>query len=172
MKHLLLAAIIAQLSLATALVLPFDSWPHQRIRLPDVNIHFRYAGSGPPVLLVHGFPQYSVCINYTLIFFISTCTNCPAANLSHHRPHSRAKLYRHNPRPSRLRPIHHPTQQRLYFCYCLLRLESHPRLPQHNFCIHFCARQRMRPLRRPVHLVPIHCQTHRIFRICPPRFRI
>lgn len=66
MKHLLLSALIAQLSLAAALVLPFDSWPHQRIRLPDVNIHFRYAGSGPPLLLVHGFPQYSVCTKQTI----------------------------------------------------------------------------------------------------------
>lgn len=66
MKHLLLSALIAQLSLAAAFVLPFGSWPHQRIRLPDVNIHFRYAGSGPPLLLVHGFPQYSVRTKQTI----------------------------------------------------------------------------------------------------------
>ncbi|KAL6834277.1 Alpha/Beta hydrolase protein, partial [Trichoderma sp. SZMC 28015] len=38
----------------------FDDWAHQRIALEDVSIHFRYAGSGPPVLLVHGNPQYSL----------------------------------------------------------------------------------------------------------------
>ncbi|KAL7904758.1 Alpha/Beta hydrolase protein [Trichoderma velutinum] len=38
----------------------FDDWAHQRIALEDVSLHFRYAGSGPPVLLVHGNPQYSL----------------------------------------------------------------------------------------------------------------
>ncbi|KAH8901686.1 alpha/beta-hydrolase [Thozetella sp. PMI_491] len=38
----------------------FDSWPHQRIALDKVSIHFRYAGTGPPLLLVHGNPQYSL----------------------------------------------------------------------------------------------------------------
>ena len=41
---------------------PFDDWLYQRVALPDVNIYFRYAGTGPPVLLVHGFPQHSVSI--------------------------------------------------------------------------------------------------------------
>lgn len=38
----------------------FDSWAHQRVALDDVSIHLRYAGSGPPLLLVHGNPQYSL----------------------------------------------------------------------------------------------------------------
>ncbi|UKZ76931.1 hypothetical protein TrVFT333_004646 [Trichoderma virens FT-333] len=38
----------------------FDDWAHQRVALEDVSIHFRYAGSGPPVLLVHGNPQFSL----------------------------------------------------------------------------------------------------------------
>ncbi|KAH7253123.1 Alpha/Beta hydrolase protein [Fusarium solani] len=38
----------------------FDTWEHGRIALNDVSIHFRYAGSGPPVLLVHGNPQHSL----------------------------------------------------------------------------------------------------------------
>lgn len=38
----------------------FDDWSHQRIALEDVSIHFRYAGSGPPLLLVHGNPQFSL----------------------------------------------------------------------------------------------------------------
>ncbi|KAH9203898.1 Alpha/Beta hydrolase protein [Leptodontidium sp. 2 PMI_412] len=38
----------------------FDDWAHQRIALEDVSIHFRYAGTGPPLLLVHGNPQFSL----------------------------------------------------------------------------------------------------------------
>jgi len=38
----------------------FDDWEHERIQLGDVSIHFRYHGEGPPVLLVHGFPQHSL----------------------------------------------------------------------------------------------------------------
>ena len=43
-----------------AALIPFDSWEHQRVPLEDVNIHFRYAGKGPPLMLVHGVPQHSV----------------------------------------------------------------------------------------------------------------
>ena len=45
---------------AQAKLIPFDDWEHQRVALKDVNIHFRYAGKGAPLLLVHGFPQHSV----------------------------------------------------------------------------------------------------------------
>lgn len=38
----------------------FDDWEHERIQLDDVSIHFRYHGEGPPILLVHGFPQHSL----------------------------------------------------------------------------------------------------------------
>lgn len=38
----------------------FNSWAHQRVALNNSSIHFRYAGSGPPVLLVHGVPEHSV----------------------------------------------------------------------------------------------------------------
>ena len=47
------------LQLATDLM-PFDDWLYQRVALPDVNIYFRYAGTCPPVLLVHGYPKHSV----------------------------------------------------------------------------------------------------------------
>ena len=50
---LLLLSLILQLA-ATDLV-PFDDCLYQRVALPDVNIYFRYAGTGPPVLLVHGY---------------------------------------------------------------------------------------------------------------------
>ncbi len=39
---------------------PFDDWAHGMIQLPTVKLHFRYAGSGPPLLLIHGNPQHSV----------------------------------------------------------------------------------------------------------------
>ncbi|KAH8806063.1 Alpha/Beta hydrolase protein [Xylogone sp. PMI_703] len=38
----------------------FDDWAHQRIALENVSIHLRYAGKGPPVLLIHGSPQFSL----------------------------------------------------------------------------------------------------------------
>ncbi|KAI1384282.1 putative hydrolase [Hypoxylon trugodes] len=53
----LVAAIATQ---ATADLIPWDSWEHGRVALEDVSIHFRYAGSGPPLLLVHGNPQFSL----------------------------------------------------------------------------------------------------------------
>ncbi|KAK4442092.1 Alpha/Beta hydrolase protein [Podospora aff. communis PSN243] len=51
---------------AAALIAPsvsltiFDQWEHGRVALKDVSIHFRYAGSGPPLLLIHGNPQHSL----------------------------------------------------------------------------------------------------------------
>lgn len=48
------------LPFAAADLIPFDNWEYQRVALKDVNIFFRYAGTGPPILLVHGFPQHSV----------------------------------------------------------------------------------------------------------------
>jgi pimeloyl-ACP methyl ester carboxylesterase len=38
----------------------FDDWAHERIQLDGLSIHFRYHGTGPPILLVHGFPQHSL----------------------------------------------------------------------------------------------------------------
>ena len=55
---LLLLSLILQL--VTTDLVPFDDWLYQRVALPDANIFFRYAGTGPPVLLVHGYPQHSV----------------------------------------------------------------------------------------------------------------
>ncbi|RYP51203.1 hypothetical protein DL768_003409 [Monosporascus sp. mg162] len=54
----------AATTLATAVhatdLIPFDKWEHGRVALEDVSIHFRYAGTGPPLLLVHGNPQHSL----------------------------------------------------------------------------------------------------------------
>ncbi|KIW12205.1 hypothetical protein PV08_09481 [Exophiala spinifera] len=52
-------AVFATLS-ASAALKPFDDWAHQRVALANVSIHFRYAGSGPPILLAHGNPQFSL----------------------------------------------------------------------------------------------------------------
>ena len=48
-------------SVADAALIKIDDWHHQRIHLDDVQLHLRWAGSGPPLVLVHGFPQHSVC---------------------------------------------------------------------------------------------------------------
>ncbi|KAJ4424754.1 hypothetical protein N0V82_000473 [Gnomoniopsis sp. IMI 355080] len=47
-------------SSATAALSSFDDWPHLRVTLNDVSIHARYYGSGPPLVLVHGNPQFSL----------------------------------------------------------------------------------------------------------------
>lgn len=51
---------ITSLTGITHALTDFDDWAHQRIALQDVSIHLRYAGSGPPLLLVHGNPQHSL----------------------------------------------------------------------------------------------------------------
>jgi pimeloyl-ACP methyl ester carboxylesterase len=70
----LLSLLLATLVLSD--LTPFDEWKHLRVALEDVSIHVRYHGTGPPILLVHGFPQHSLtwhtigpilAQNYTLI---------------------------------------------------------------------------------------------------------
>jgi pimeloyl-ACP methyl ester carboxylesterase len=40
---------------------PFDSgWTHGRVKVGDADIFYRRAGNGPPVLLIHGWPQHSL----------------------------------------------------------------------------------------------------------------
>ncbi|KAI1052292.1 hypothetical protein LB507_007569 [Fusarium sp. FIESC RH6] len=51
---------LASLASVTTALSSFDTWSHGRVALNDVSIHFRYAGSGPPLLLVHGNPQHSL----------------------------------------------------------------------------------------------------------------
>lgn len=41
-------------------LIPFSDWKHLRVALENVSIHLRYAGSGPPIVLVHGYPQHSL----------------------------------------------------------------------------------------------------------------
>ncbi|KAI1205636.1 putative hydrolase [Annulohypoxylon truncatum] len=52
--------VLATLAQATADLTKWDDWEHGRVALQDVSIHFRYAGSGPPLLLIHGNPQFSL----------------------------------------------------------------------------------------------------------------
>ncbi|KZD08399.1 alpha/beta hydrolase [Oceanibaculum pacificum] len=35
----------------------FDGFEEARARVPDAEIHYRIGGSGPPLLLLHGYPQ-------------------------------------------------------------------------------------------------------------------
>ena len=55
--------MLLSLTILAHALTPFDEWAHQRIALQDVSIHLRYAGSGPPLLLVHGNPQHSLTWN-------------------------------------------------------------------------------------------------------------
>lgn len=38
----------------------FESFEHGRVQLGEVELHFRRAGSGPPMVLLHGWPQHSL----------------------------------------------------------------------------------------------------------------
>jgi len=38
----------------------FDDLQHGRARVGDVELHYRCGGSGPPVVLLHGWPQHSL----------------------------------------------------------------------------------------------------------------
>lgn len=38
----------------------FDAFEHGRARVGEIDLHFRRAGSGPPVVLLHGWPQHSL----------------------------------------------------------------------------------------------------------------
>ncbi|CAN8099542.1 unnamed protein product [Discula destructiva] len=59
--HAVRRAFLVQLFTAvTAALSLFDDWPHLRVTLNDVSIHARYYGSGPPLLLIHGNPQFSL----------------------------------------------------------------------------------------------------------------
>ncbi|XDG08907.1 hypothetical protein ABKA04_008522 [Annulohypoxylon sp. FPYF3050] len=53
-------SVLAVAAQATAELTKWDDWEHGRVALQDVSIHFRYAGSGPPLVLIHGNPQFSL----------------------------------------------------------------------------------------------------------------
>ncbi|OTA94142.1 hypothetical protein M434DRAFT_21084 [Hypoxylon sp. CO27-5] len=56
--------LLAVAARSTAALTKWDDWEHGRVALQDVSIHFRYAGSGPPLLLVHGNPQFSLTYQF------------------------------------------------------------------------------------------------------------
>ena len=65
MKELLLSRFTALLPFVSGACVPFDDWDYQRVALKDINILFRYAGTGPAVVLVRGFPLHSVsCLGF------------------------------------------------------------------------------------------------------------
>jgi hypothetical protein len=68
--------ILAFSQLVLAQLSNFDDWEHERIQLDDVSIHFRYHGTGPPVLLVHGFPQHSLTWHAIGPILAQNCTYC------------------------------------------------------------------------------------------------
>ena len=39
----------------------FPGFDSQRLAIDDFEIHFRSAGKGPPLLLLHGYPETHVC---------------------------------------------------------------------------------------------------------------
>ncbi|KIX99878.1 uncharacterized protein Z520_04514 [Fonsecaea multimorphosa CBS 102226] len=59
LSPIILFLLAAQKALVSGLT-NFDDWAHQRVALENVSIHLRYAGSGPPILLLHGSPQFSL----------------------------------------------------------------------------------------------------------------
>ncbi len=62
MLSALLLITLAFISRAEAAISNFNDWPHLRVSLPDVSIHLRYYGAGPPLLLIHGYPEHSVSV--------------------------------------------------------------------------------------------------------------
>ncbi|KAI1772089.1 Alpha/Beta hydrolase protein [Hypoxylon cercidicola] len=44
----------------TAELTKWDDWEHDRVALQGISIHFRYADSDPPLLLIHGNPQFNL----------------------------------------------------------------------------------------------------------------
>lgn len=38
----------------------FEGFEHGRVQIGDVQLHYRSAGDGPPVVLLHGWPQHSL----------------------------------------------------------------------------------------------------------------
>lgn len=44
----------------------FGKWRHGRVKVDGSSIHFRYAGNGPPLILIHGNPQHSVGSSFYL----------------------------------------------------------------------------------------------------------
>jgi hypothetical protein len=86
--------IMKSLSLLTAFALTyarfvlgelsnFDDWEHERTQLDDVSIHFRYHGTGPPILLVHGFPQHSLTWHTIGPMLAQNCTPSPFSSPIH-----------------------------------------------------------------------------------------
>ncbi|KAL6901753.1 putative hydrolase [Trichoderma evansii] len=56
------AVLLAKPAVAT--VPAWDQWAHGRVLVNNITLHYRYAGQGPPLVLLHGNPQHK---KYTVI---------------------------------------------------------------------------------------------------------
>jgi hypothetical protein len=75
--HQLVVSVLSLSQFALSQLSNFDEWDHERIQLDDVSIHFRYHGTGPPILLVHGFPQHSLTWHTIGPILAQNCTAFP-----------------------------------------------------------------------------------------------
>lgn len=55
--RLLAAVLLLSMGQAKA---SFESWSTGRVQVGEVAIFYRYAGNGPPLVLLHGWPQHSL----------------------------------------------------------------------------------------------------------------
>lgn len=88
---IMLLTLLVLSSLSWALS-DFNQWPHQRVALPDVSIHLRYFGNGPPLILLHGFPEHSVCYYYLVVCF-SKLILTAAAHMVQSGPNSGSEIH-------------------------------------------------------------------------------
>ena len=100
-------------SVANAALVKFEDWHHQRIHLKDVQLHLRWAGSGPPLVLVHGFPQHSVCL-YSATGYHLILTVVSAADMAHNWAYLSTVLHRHLPGQQGHGRVYNPSNQRLH----------------------------------------------------------
>ena len=72
----------------------FDGFQESSIEVgPGVSLHVRTAGTGPPVVLLHGYPQSGLCWHRVA-------------------PGARRVAHRRRARPARLRPLEHAARRR------------------------------------------------------------
>lgn len=71
LPYLLVGLLACRLVVCQQRLQSFDDWAHQRVALSNCSIHFRRAGSGPPVLLIHGVPEHSISISNALKHILS-----------------------------------------------------------------------------------------------------
>jgi hypothetical protein len=53
-------AVMAQAPAVETAAIPFEQWEIGRAQIGEVSIVYRKAGNGPPLVLLHGWPQHSL----------------------------------------------------------------------------------------------------------------